>query len=105
MQSGTYTVTIPHPPRNFSDLFESLFNRLVAIRVDQAAGCRRKKAAGQQQFEIDPFVPEHAPNILKLKNKALKILLFESLHTGRNDSPNNSLGCRRFVRQSLRSQI
>jgi hypothetical protein len=44
--SGAYPVMLAHQPGNRPDLAEGLFNRFIAIRVDQAAGCRRKEAAG-----------------------------------------------------------
>jgi hypothetical protein len=87
--SSANPVTVAHQSGNLADSGESLFNRLFAIRVDQAAGRRREQAAGQERVEIYPLVPEQAPYILKLGNKALKIFFLEGLDTGRDDPPND----------------
>jgi hypothetical protein len=48
-ESGVNPVLRSQQSGNLPDLFKSPFNGSFAIRVDQAAGRRRQKAAGQQE--------------------------------------------------------
>jgi hypothetical protein len=67
------------------DQVKSSLHRFFAIRVDQAASCRRQEAAGQQQIKINVFSPEHSPHILDLSYKTLRTLFLESFDSGRDD--------------------
>ena len=80
---------LAHQPGNTTDLVKGIFNRLFSIRIDQTAGCRRQEAAGQQQIRINASLPKHAPHILELGHKALKILLLEGFDAGRDDPPHD----------------